>query len=64
MHAKDTQLYAVTVVDRPVPAMGLAAMLTEESTIPTEFEDLADVFSGNKAQRLPAYGPQNLAIEL
>ncbi len=45
MRAKGAQLYAVTVVDRRVPAVSLAATLVEEPTIPTEFENLADVFS-------------------
>jgi hypothetical protein len=64
MHIKGAQLYAVTVVDCQVPAVGLMAMLTEELTILTKFEDLTDVFSADKAQGLPVHGPQDLAIEL
>jgi hypothetical protein len=56
MRIKGAQLYAVTVVDRQVPAVGIAAMLTEEPTITTEFEDLVDVFSADKAQGLPTHG--------
>ncbi len=64
MRAKGANLYAVTVLDRRVPAVGLAATLTEESTIPNEFEDLADEFSADEARGLPAHGPQDLAIKL
>ncbi len=64
MRAKGAQLHAVTVVDRRVPALGLAAILVEEPTILTEFEDLADVFSADEAQGLPVRGPQDLAIKL
>jgi hypothetical protein len=64
MRAKGAQLYSVTVEGCRVRAVGLAATLTEEPTIPTEFEDLAVVFSVNEARGLPAHGPQDLAIEL
>ncbi len=39
-------------------------MLMEEPTIPTEFEDLADVFLVDEAWGLPMHCPQDLAIEL
>jgi hypothetical protein len=64
MCVKGAQLYTVTMVDRQVPAVGLATTLMEEPTIPTEFEDLANVFLADKARGLPAHGPQDLAIEL
>jgi hypothetical protein len=64
MRTKGVQLYAVTVVDRRVRTVGLAAMLAKEPIIPNEFEDLADVFTADEAQGLPAHGPQDLAIKL
>ncbi len=44
--------------------MGLVVTLTEEPTILTKFEDLADVFLADEAQGLLVHGPQDFAIEL
>jgi hypothetical protein len=44
------------VVDRQVLAVGLTATLAQEPTILNEFDDLADVFSADKARELPAHG--------
>jgi hypothetical protein len=57
MRAKGAKLYPVMVVDSWVSAVGLAATLTKEPTIPNECEDLADVFSANEARGLPAHDP-------
>ncbi len=64
MHIKGTQLYAVAVVDRRVPTVGLAAIVVEDATILTEFEDLEDVFSVNEAWGLSMHCLQDLVIKI
>jgi hypothetical protein len=64
MQAKGARLYAVTMCNLRVPAVGLAATVLGEPSIPPEFKDLSSVFSEDEARNLADHGPQDLAIDL
>ena len=59
------EVFAIQVEDlRPSSGSDVAMMNLEEATIPEAYQDLADVFSKEKANELPAHGPQDHAIEV
>jgi plasmid replication initiation protein len=64
MHKPDARLYAVSIAPNPDHPDVVAQEAREKAGIPSEYEDLMEVFSKTMAQAVAEHSSHDLTIDL